>query len=73
MIVFLTSAMVVGTVIIYGVERPVLHYPMVAIVGVIVAANSFLLLELSHPYLGEVSTSSDPLQEAVWVLSRPAA
>ena len=71
-IVFLTSAMVLGTVIIYGVERPVLHYPMVAIVGVIVAANLFLLLELSHPYLGEVSTSSDPLREAIWVLSRPA-
>ena len=72
-IVFLTSAMVLGTVIIYGVERRAMHYPMVAIVGVIVAANLFLLLELSHPYLGEVSTSSEPLQEAVRVLSRPAA
>ena len=47
--------------------------PMVAIVGVIVAANLFVRLELSHAYLGEVSTSSDPLQEAVWVLSQPAA
>jgi hypothetical protein len=56
-------------VIIYGVEKPVMHYPMVAIVGVIVATNLFLILELAHPYIGEVSTSSDPLQEAVWVLS----
>ncbi len=43
-VIFLTSAMVVGTVIIYGVEKPVMHYPMVAIVGVIVAANLFLIL-----------------------------
>jgi hypothetical protein len=68
-VIFLTSAMVVGTVIIYGVEKPVMHYPMVATVGVIVATNLFLILELAHPYIGEVSTSSDPLQEVVWVLS----
>jgi hypothetical protein len=72
-VIFLTSGMVLGTAIIYGVERPVLHYPMVAIVGVIIAANLFLILELAHPFVGEISTSSDPLQEAVWVLSRPAA
>jgi len=72
-IIFLTSGMVLGTVIIYGVERPVLHYPMVAVVGLIVAANLFLLLELSHPFLGAVSTSPDPLQEAISVLSRPVA
>ena len=64
--------MVLGTVIIYGVERPVLHYPMVAVGGVIVAANLFLVLELAHPYIGEVSTTSDPLQEVVWVLSQPS-
>lgn len=72
-VIFLTSGMVLGTAIIYGVERPGLHYPMVAIVGVIIAANLFLILELAHPFVGEISTSSDPLQEAVWVLSRPAA
>jgi hypothetical protein len=69
-VIFLTSAMVLGTVIVYGVERADLHYPMVAIVGVIVAANVFLILELSHPYIGAVSTESDPLQEVVWVLSQ---
>jgi hypothetical protein len=71
-VIFLTSGMVLGTVIIYGVERPVLHYPMVAVVGVVVAANLFLVLELAHPYIGEISTTSDPLQEVVWVLSQPA-
>lgn len=70
-VILLTSGMVLGTAIIYGVERPVMHYPMVAIVGVIVAANLFHILELSHPYIGAVSTSSDPLQEAVWVLKQP--
>lgn len=69
-VILVTSALVIGTVIVYGVERPAFHYPMVAIVGVIVAANLFLVLELSHPYLGAVSTSSDPLQEVVRVLDR---
>jgi hypothetical protein len=45
---------------------------MVAIVGVIVATNLFLVLELAHPYIGEVSTSPDALQEVVWVLSQLA-
>src|ERR1700737_1153688 len=67
----LTSSLVLRTVIIYGVERPILHYAMVAIVGVIVATNLFLVLELANPYVGEVSTSSDPLQEVVVVLSQP--
>ena len=70
-VIFLTSSLVLGTVIIYGVERPILHYAMVAIVGVIVATNLFLVLELANPYVGEVSTSSDPLQEVVAVLSQP--
>lgn len=70
-VIFLTSSLVLGTVIIYGVEKPILHYPMVAIVAVIVATNLFLVLELANPYVGEVSTSSDPLQEVVAVLSQP--
>lgn len=70
-VIFLTSIMVLGTVIIYGVEKPAMHYPMVVVVALIVAANLFLILELSHPYLGEISTTSDPLQEAVSVLTRP--
>ncbi|AQT81499.1 hypothetical protein B1R94_22955 [Mycolicibacterium litorale] len=70
-VIFLTSAMVVGTVVIYGVEKTAMHYPMVAIVGLIVAANLFLILELSHPYVGGIATTSDPLHEAVAVLRQP--
>ena len=62
--------MVVGTVIIYGVTKPGQHYPMVAIVGAIIAMNLFLILQLSHPYVGEIATSSDPLQEVVRVLTQ---
>ena len=36
-VIFLTSAMVLGSVIVYGVENPLLAYSMVAIVAVIVA------------------------------------
>jgi hypothetical protein len=68
-VIFLTSTMVLGIAIIYGVENPILHYPMVAIVAVIVATNLSLILQLAHPYAGEVSTTSDPLQEVVAVLS----
>ncbi|QEN15851.1 DUF4239 domain-containing protein [Mycolicibacterium sp. ELW1] len=68
-VIFLTSAMVLGTVIIYGVEKAGMHYPMVAIVGLIVATNLFLILELSHPFIGGISTSPDPLYEVVSVLT----
>ena len=68
-VIFLTSALVLGIVIIYGVENPILHYPMVAIVAVIVATNLSLILQLAHPYVGEVSTTSHPLQEVVAALS----
>lgn len=68
-LIVVTSAMVLGTAILYGVEKASLHYPMVAIVGVIVAINLFLVLELSHPYIGVVSTSADPLREAVSALT----
>lgn len=71
-VVFLTSALVLGTAIIYGVEKPSMHYPMVAIVGVLVATNLFLVLQLSHPFIGDVATSPDPLHEAVAVLEQPS-
>jgi hypothetical protein len=72
-VIFLTSAMVLGTVVIYGVERAHLHYPMVAIVGIIVAANLFLVVELSHPFVGDIGTSPAPLQEVVKVLGQAPA
>lgn len=67
-VIALTSALVLGTAIVYGVENPAMHYPMVAVVGVLVAANLFLVIELSHPFVGVVSTSPAPLQEAVSAL-----
>ncbi|MCX2931177.1 DUF4239 domain-containing protein [Mycobacterium sp. CVI_P3] len=71
-VIFLTSSMVLGTVVIYGVEKSGMHYPMVAIVGLIVATNLFLILELSHPFVGGIATTSDPLREVVSILSQPA-
>lgn len=70
-VILLTSVMVLGTVVIYGVEKPGMHYPMVAVVGLIVATNLFLLLEASHPYIGGISTTPDPLYEVVSVLTQP--
>jgi hypothetical protein len=72
-VILVTSSLVIGTVMIYGVEKPVMHYPMVAIVAVIVATNLFLVVELSHPYVGAVSTTSDPLQEVLAGLSQPVS
>ena len=71
-VIFLTSALVLGTAVVYGVEKHRMHYPMVAIVGLVVAANLFLILELSHPYTGTIATSSDSLQEVLRVLGPPA-
>ncbi len=70
-VIFLTSGMVLGCAIIYGGEKPVRHYTMVAIVGVLVASNLFLILELAHPYIGEIATSPEPLREVIRVLSPP--
>jgi hypothetical protein len=55
----------------YGVENPRIHYPMVTTVGMLVAVNLFLVLELSHPYVGEMATSPEPLRQAVNVLTAP--
>jgi hypothetical protein len=70
-VIFLTSGLVLGCVIIYGVEKPGIHYPMVATVGALVAANLFLVLQLSHPYIGEIGTSPEPLREVIRVLTEP--
>jgi Protein of unknown function (DUF4239) len=70
-VIFLTSALVLGSVIVYGVEAPLLAYSMVAIAAVIIATNFSLILQLAHPFTGETSTSSFPLQEVVAALSQP--
>jgi Protein of unknown function (DUF4239) len=70
-VILLTSGLVLGCAIVYGVEEPRLHSAMVATVGVLVAANLFLISELAHPYVGEVATSPQPLRDVVAVLSEP--
>lgn len=70
-VIFLTSGLVLGCAIIYGVESPAMHYPMVAVVGILVATNLYLVLELAHPFIGEVATSPAPLGEVITVLSTP--
>lgn len=67
-VVFITSAMVLGTAIIYGVEKAAMHYPMTAIIAVLVATNLFLVVQLSHPFVGDLATSPEPLQEVVTIL-----
>ena len=64
-VIFLTSGLVMGCTIVYGVEKRSIHYPMVAIVGAVVAANLFLVLELSHPFVGDIATSPVALQMVV--------
>jgi Protein of unknown function (DUF4239) len=68
-VIFLTSGLVLGCSIVYGVENAAMHYPMVATVGVLVAANTFLIVQLSHPLAGDIATSPAPLSEVVQVIS----
>ena len=69
-VIFLTSGLVMGCTIVYGVEKPAIHYPMVAIVGAMVAANLFLVLELSQPFAGDIATSPVALHMVVEALGR---
>jgi len=71
-IILLTSGLVLGCSIVYGVEQPKMHRVMVATVGVLVAANLFLVLELANPFIGQIATSPEPLHEVIRVLSQPA-
>ena len=68
-VIFLTSGLVLGGAIIYGGEKDGMHYAMTAAIGTLVATNLFLILQLSHPYLGDVATSSQPLREVTGFLS----
>jgi len=72
-VILLTSGLVLGCAIIYGVEKPAMHYVMVASLGVLVAAALFMVLEFSYPYIGELATSPEPLHEVIQVLSKAPA
>ena len=71
-VIFLTSGMLLGGAIIYGGEKAVRHRMVVATVGALVASNLFLILQLSHPYIGQIAVSPEPLREVIRVLSLPA-
>ena len=64
-VIWLTSALLLACAIVYDVKKSSTHYAMVAILGVLVAVNLFLVMELSHPFLGDIGTSIDPLEEVV--------
>jgi Protein of unknown function (DUF4239) len=72
-VILLTSGLVLGSAIIYGVEKPAMHYAMVAPLGVLIATALFMVLEFSHPYIGELATSPEPLHDVIQVLSQPPA
>jgi Protein of unknown function (DUF4239) len=68
-VIWLTSGLLLACAIVYDVAKPATHYAMVMILGVLVAVNLFLVTELSHPFIGEIGTSSEPLHEVVRQLS----
>jgi hypothetical protein len=68
-VIWLTSGLLLACAIIYDVKKPATHYTMVAILGVLVAVNLFLVAELSHPFIGEIGTTSEPLQQVIRQLS----
>jgi Protein of unknown function (DUF4239) len=67
-VIFVTGGLVLGCAVIYGVEAPFMHYSMVVTVAVLVAANLFLVMQLAHPYIGDIGTSPEPLRQVVRVL-----
>lgn len=67
-VIFVTGGLVLGCAIIYGVEAALMHYSMVVTVAALVAANLFLVMQLAHPYIGDIGTSPEPLREVVRVL-----
>lgn len=71
MVIFLNTGLVLGFSIIFGTEQARMHYGMVAAVSVLVAANLFLVTELAYPFLGELSSSPEPLNAVIQVLSSP--
>ncbi|GAA2310007.1 DUF4239 domain-containing protein [Streptomyces caniferus] len=71
LVIFLNSGLVLGFAVIFGTEQAWMHYGMVAAVSVLVGANLFLVTELAYPYVGELSTSPEPLNEVVRFLSSP--
>jgi hypothetical protein len=62
---------VLSAALVYGVEKPAIHYALVGTVAVLLATDLFLVVELSHPYIGDTATSPESLRAAIQVLSAP--
>lgn len=69
LVLFLLSGLVLGSVIVFSVDKPAIHYALVTTVAVLLATDLFLVLELAHPYIGATATSPEPLNAVVQVLT----
>jgi hypothetical protein len=63
------GAMLLGCGIIFGGVKSAFNYTMVGALGVLIASVLFVIVEMSHPYLGEIATSPEPLRQVVAFLS----
>jgi hypothetical protein len=64
-VIFLTSALVLGFAVVIGEMQARMHYAMVVAVGALIGTILFLVTELSHPFLGEMGTSPEPLRAVI--------
>jgi|688.fasta_scaffold390102_2 hypothetical protein len=68
-LILLTSALVLGCGIIYGVPNPRWDHAVVVGIAVVVAVNLAVIMEGANPFVGEVAISPGPLQAVIEVLS----
>lgn len=70
-VVVLMGGVILGWSVVSGLTDAQIRFPVVATVAALVAAQVFLVLQLSHPYIGEIATSPEPLSEVIRVLTAP--
>lgn len=70
-VILVTSGLVLGAATTYGVESSRLHHAVVLTVGTMVAVNLFLILDLSYPYLGDISTPPAPEHHGLYYTKQP--
>ena len=68
-VIFLMGGLILGWSVVFGVNDVSMRFPVVATVGALGACQVFLILQLSHPYVGEIGTSPEPLREVVRMLT----
>jgi len=71
-VIFVLGGLIMGWSIVFGVTDAQVRFPVVATAGALVAGQVFLILQLSHPYVGEIGTSPEPLLEVIRVLTAPS-